>query len=658
MFPYSHKTVIVLDHGTHFAQPCHPVEFDVQRARGPGYTHLAPVSKSVWTCVVEATLEYCRIVWDIFPQDKNIRFVVGRSPAEILNGWQVEHQNISSIMTALAGVGRPKPDRKYTGDRDVIEGIELALESLCEPTPRQSQLIESGSEVINRGRLIVITTVLDDFYRKNLLKAAQQKIMKINQENSSDDDLLCLSNVELVLVHTTPTGIEYRIHTEQDHVETISPLLSTLFYSVLAGPGLSMKLLYLCLKHYDLASTTVTGIPMKEEQNASSSANYDVELFHEAASHRRLLGDFQDMIMAASEGSEYQTCKLKWCTPRGSSANELHHCSGTFRITPTEVNSRQSSCLTNFLLSGRSVMLEMQRRSTGVKTISHMLTSHGGEIFIHTLTSNRSVLEEPPSISEGPGGRVTDYRIRELADLIKCNQLAPFFGDVKDDTPINRAQKRLARFTKVLPATISSTILFSIPVFEPLHAAMLKESFTDEDLVECKKVIFALMSMEQKSEPLPGPLGQPVVTGKKGGKREEQYRSMWAELERFINAHSDQSPLHHAVLECLMEVRQKPIMKRDDKVGLDVALRELDKYQAINDSLDRAEGIKRSSSPLSPVLKKAKLINPSGLSLLQLWKTRKEKEASMMHKEFAGRKNNGLQTVQLYLKLEKDAESK
>jgi hypothetical protein len=38
--------------------------------------------------------------------------------------------------------------------------------------------------------------------------------------------------------------------------------------------------------------------------------------------------------------------------------------------------------------------------------------SHGGEIFIHTLSPARSVLEEPPSISEGPGGRVTDYRIR------------------------------------------------------------------------------------------------------------------------------------------------------------------------------------------------------------------------------------------------------
>merc|ERR1719245_988124 len=137
--------------------------------------------------------------------------------------------------------------------------------------------------------------------------------------------------------------------------------------------------------------------------------------------------------MAASEGSEYQTCKLKWCTPRGSSANELHHCSGAFRITPTEVNSRQSSCLTNFLLSGRSVMLEMQKRGSNTKIISHMLTSHGGEIFIHTLSSTRTSLEDPPSISEGPGGRVTDYRIPDLAHLMKENRLAPYYGQVKDN---------------------------------------------------------------------------------------------------------------------------------------------------------------------------------------------------------------------------------
>jgi len=110
------------------------------------------------------------------------------------------------------------------------------------------------------------------------------------------------------------------------------------------------------------------------------------------------------------EGSEYETVTLKWCTPRGCSASEMQNCTAMHRITPVDVNSRPSSCLINFLLNGRSVMLEMARK-TGGKTISHLLAAHGGEIFIHTLSTARSVLEDPPSISEGCGGRVTDYRI-------------------------------------------------------------------------------------------------------------------------------------------------------------------------------------------------------------------------------------------------------
>ena len=62
------------------------------------------------------------------------------------------------------------------------------------------------------------------------------------------------------------------------------------------------------------------------------------------------------------------------------------------------------------ICTGRSVMLE-QPRKTANKVISHMLTSHGGEIYIHILMTSRSILEDPPSISEGSGGRITDYRI-------------------------------------------------------------------------------------------------------------------------------------------------------------------------------------------------------------------------------------------------------
>ena len=40
-----------------------------------------------------------------------------------------------------------------------------------------------------------------------------------------------------------------------------------------------------------------------------------------------------------------------------------------------------------------------------------------------------------------------------------------------------------------------------------------QESLTEEDLAECRKVIFAIMSMEQKGESLPGPQGQPLPPG-------------------------------------------------------------------------------------------------------------------------------------------------
>lgn len=120
--------------------------------------------------------------------------------------------------------------------------------------------------------------------------------------------------------------------------------------------------------------------------------------------------------MKLDEVSEYETVTLKWCTPRGCSASEMQNCTAMYRITPVDINSRPSSCLINFLLNGRSVMLEMARKSGG-KTISHLLAAHGGEIFIHTLSTARSVLEDPPSISEGCGGRVTDYRITVRTEI-------------------------------------------------------------------------------------------------------------------------------------------------------------------------------------------------------------------------------------------------
>lgn len=51
-------------------------------------------------------------------------------------------------------------------------------------------------------------------------------------------------------------------------------------------------------------------------------------------------GSAQDtaLVKTLREGCEYDTVTLKWCTPRGASAAEMHHCTAMHRITPVDVN--------------------------------------------------------------------------------------------------------------------------------------------------------------------------------------------------------------------------------------------------------------------------------------------------------------------------------
>ena len=294
-----------------------------------------------------------RIVWDIFPRgDRLIRVVVGGDSS--VDGWSESDQNMSSMLETLASVGRPSTESR---DSEVVPGVRRAMQLLTQLSPRQTSVT---GDIINKGRIVVVTALESDTRYKQLITAVEQQLAAVNQEAAAGgvSGTLALSELEVAVLHTQPSSAgDIGLRSEQNVVKQWSSVLSTVFHSAIAGPTLANKLLSLCLKHYSLASTTVTGIPMKEEQNASSSANYDVELFHVADAHVALLGDSCDLPLTKKEDCEYMTATLKWCTPRASAGVELHHSTSAFRITPTEVNSRQSSCLTNFIISGKHSLL-------------------------------------------------------------------------------------------------------------------------------------------------------------------------------------------------------------------------------------------------------------------------------------------------------------
>jgi hypothetical protein len=73
------KTVLILDHSSFFARPS-GVTFNVnvqttdQQQHDEINNENTLGMKSLWTCVVECVLEYCRILFDIFEDDALVRF--------------------------------------------------------------------------------------------------------------------------------------------------------------------------------------------------------------------------------------------------------------------------------------------------------------------------------------------------------------------------------------------------------------------------------------------------------------------------------------------------------------------------------------------------------------------------------------------------------
>lgn len=669
-YPISHKTIFVLDHGPNFLGPCHQnMEFDIfTKTRQPGIIPLAPLSKSLWTCSVEAAIEYCRIVWDIFPTEKLIRFVVSDSSAFTLNSWSQDQQNLNHLMAALAEVGPPQANQNRK-ECNVIHGLNSAIQALCECSEIQHEkrtcLTESAGKVINRGRVICFTNTKSDIEVTALFTYFEEALIQQNKLAASSDSLMTIQHCELVLMHVYPVNKESCIVSQAKKL--MSPIFSHEVHSVKSGRDLAAKLGLLVQQHYNLASTTVTGIPMKEEQNASSSANYDVELLHPVAAHAEVfktgvVNAEGVHITAVKEGQLYKTVTLKWCTPRSSSV-ELQYCTSAFRITPVDVNNRPSSCLTNFLLNGRAVMLEMPRKS-GSKVLSHMLASHGGEIFIHTLGTGRSILEDPPSISEGCGGRVTDYRINDFGEFMKQNRLAPHPPQGSEPL-IEKSKRKLSRLTQYWPMVISHTNIFNMTAqMTPLLDLITKETLTQDEVIECKKVIYHLVSFESKGSSLPVPT---IGTRGKGPKREEQYRLMWNELEAYVRCHCITAE-HRCILECLLECR-KPNLEGEGSASLasvkvqlgaqnsspspikktDKIFIKEEKPSIIDEN--KKENIKvESENPFLkfPPVKKLKVgSGSSGQSLLSIWTNRIVAEHEKHHVEFVGR-SPGISIAKLY----------
>lgn len=277
MYDINQKTIFVLDHTQYFSissEDYVPLDFLKGKSNNPSDPPLPAssqqnlqFSKSLWTSSVESSIEYCRIVWDLFPRGKLIRFIVSDTAAHIVNTWKFATQNMSHVLNAMALVGVPQWNAPQSSDYSVIHGLRAAIEALAEPTEQQLILMQNqeagatGLEKIpNKGRVICITSARDNPSMKSLEDIFHNVLLQQNTVAMAQKKILPIDHCHLVIINMVPMNKETLVTNRAK--KDLSPCLSTEIHTT-SAPEISNKLTHLIMSHYDLASTTVTGIPMK-----------------------------------------------------------------------------------------------------------------------------------------------------------------------------------------------------------------------------------------------------------------------------------------------------------------------------------------------------------------------------------------------------------
>lgn len=77
----------------------HGITFEVTQAgRGAKSSASKTINKTIWSCCVEAVLEYCRIVFDLFPDQCQVCVAaVDEAKCQPVNSWRDEDQEVVKV---------------------------------------------------------------------------------------------------------------------------------------------------------------------------------------------------------------------------------------------------------------------------------------------------------------------------------------------------------------------------------------------------------------------------------------------------------------------------------------------------------------------------------------------------------------------------------
>lgn len=168
-------------------------------------------------------------------------------------------QNVQVAMNGLATMG-PLPQLPHHQSYNIFHGFRDAVEFLADPSNRQKEILASGGRVANRCRIICLTSahVQDAF---DTMKVQMRGEIEVKNESWSLSvglaPFLKIEEVDFVILNIRPNGVEQYVVSEPTHA--LNPYVRCTVHS-LEAKDMAPMLTQMAMDHFDLASTTVSGV--------------------------------------------------------------------------------------------------------------------------------------------------------------------------------------------------------------------------------------------------------------------------------------------------------------------------------------------------------------------------------------------------------------
>lgn len=525
MVDFNEKTVFVLNHTSYFSTPSAD---ELVLECGTKSSLRAVLRRSLWSITIDAVLQYCRIVFDIFSREKPISLVTFDNEEKIHSIWLDEDQSIETLWTNFTHEGPPVETNLDLSNCADMPGLGAACSMLQMLKASQKHHEQS----VNGGRVIVISSFMGD--QLNGWISGIKSALSRPVDSSGYSAVTASEWLFIDIVTDQVPGEETRKFAPlPQRIESASRGPHHFFYHQLPANATDLYrgLVRLAELHYNLASTLVQDIPMKEEANAnSSSAMYGVELLHRAEAHDllRLVGLTDQLTIRTEIGANddinalptlqrpnsgfSRTLGIKWVTPKSSDSAYLRYASAAYRVTLADVGNRASVCLAQFVLGGRSVILAHRLPislpplppGSDLPPISGnealLLTCHGSVMYLHTLATV-CPLAHPPLKPLVSCPNSANLRVQAfISQIIRPSRLAPASAHQNFTVPPReRAQHHLERSTRYWPLLGSETFLGTHKLSAPLFEHLPKEFLEPNEVTACKAAVDGLFHSVKNS---------------------------------------------------------------------------------------------------------------------------------------------------------------